>query len=197
MANSTSMSKLSEQLKRAQIEKQEIERQLAAVKEGTKKGCLAIIGVSLVGGWIMSAAVMHKAPADIKSMTFWTFFIGYSVVGCFCLFISMKKRQNGLDEKSYSVRAEVRRIERECEKLDTQKQLAKGEHEQLELENQLKVKQDHLKYLHAFCDLFAYLGAENTSVILAPVTEELESTSKALSVKKAQNATLKNKCRSY
>ena len=195
MDKGTSQFDIREQLKRAQNEKQEIERQLDAIKEGTKKGCLIIVGISLVGSWIMSAAIMHDAPSDIKSMTFWMFFIAYSVIGCICLFISMRKRKNELEEKSHSACSEVRRIERECEKLDTQEQLAEGERIQGELESQLKEKENHLNYLHSFCELFSCLGVGNTSAIIEPATEEVTSVQNALSAKRSQNATLRNKIR--
>lgn len=195
MANGTSQSDLREQLKRAQSEKQAIEQQQEAIKEGTKKGCLILIGVSLVGSWIMSAAVMHEAPSEIKSMTFWMFFLAYSVIGCICLFISMRKRQNELEEKSYSACSEVRRIERECEKLDAQEQLAEGERIQGELESQLKEKENHLSYLRSFCELFSCLGVRNTSAIIDPATEDVTSAQDVLSAKKSQNATLRNKIR--
>lgn len=195
MANGNSQSDLREQLKKAQSEKQEIERQQEAIKEGTKKGCLILIGVSLVGSWIMSAAVMHEAPSDIKSMTFWMFFIAYSVIGCVCLFISMRKRQNELEEKFYSVCSEVRRLERECEKLDAQEQLTEGERLQSELEIQLREKESHLNYLHSFCELFSCLGVGNTSAIIDPAAEDVTSANNLLSAKKAQNATLRSKIR--
>lgn len=195
MANSTSQTELREQLKKAQNEKQEITRQLDALKDGTKKGCLILIGVALVGSWIMSIAVMHDAPADIKSLTFWMFFIAYSVIGCIFLFVTMRKRQNELEEKSYSACSEVRRIERECEKLDAREQLAKGERDQSELETQLKGKEKHLSYLQSFCELFSSLGVANTSEIIDPAAVAVTFAHDVLSAKMAQNATLRNKIR--
>lgn len=193
MAQNQSQKELQEQLNRARMEKERLENQLSNTRSGKKKACLIIVGLIMLFCWIMTESAMKGAPAELKSKVFWTSAILVSGIACLFVLFLTYKGANEIEEKANLAASEVRRIERELEKVSAKIQLDEAEQKQQALEEKLKCDEDHLNYLQAFCTIFSSIGVNNTADVIAPAREAVNCSRDAVAAGKSEIATLRRK----